>query len=340
MSYLTLKQEFNLPNLFKIFSFKNESKMQSTTNEQQQQQQQQQKQLNDTTTPKKVFKIADDFFHHFTTTFPWQSIYLAENVDRSIEDFLSLIIRNFVSNWYSSISVDDSFILELKILFRHIIAVLIERIQRLDLNYIICYKLNTILFNHVSEFEEAVMSIPKNRQLLFDDNNKLKKLTPEQRLKIQCTLFESMINTTSTIETDINNKIITKTNNHFALHSRRHELAYLRKVCIELLPLLLPKNVIDFDVANELLQEIFLSNVLLQGLDSIAEPGSINIILTNLLINNDGDVDEANKFINNDDNDEKRFKNVQLLNHWCQMNGSIFRSVIIFSFIFFSILFF
>ncbi len=36
----------------------------------------------------------------FKRTYPWQSVYLAENLDSSIEEFLSVIIQNYVLSWY------------------------------------------------------------------------------------------------------------------------------------------------------------------------------------------------------------------------------------------------
>jgi hypothetical protein len=43
---------------------------------------------------------------------------------------MSLIIQNFVLSWYSSISVDDGFVFELKSLVRHILANLIIRLKK------------------------------------------------------------------------------------------------------------------------------------------------------------------------------------------------------------------
>ena len=47
--------------------------------------------------------------------------------------FLSLVVQNYVLNWYSQISTDDGFILEMKLMFRHILAKIIVRLKEVGL---------------------------------------------------------------------------------------------------------------------------------------------------------------------------------------------------------------
>ncbi len=71
----------------------------------------------------------------------------------------------------------------------------------------------------------------------------------------------------------------------------------------------------------ELIEEIFVNHILLKSLDIIAEPDSINKLIIKIIenyyeIENKPTIDEYS-----------RTNQVQLLKHWCQMNGHIFRSV-------------
>lgn len=70
----------------------------------------------------------------------------------------------------------------------------------------------------------------------------------------------------------------------------------------------------------ELIEEIFVSNILLKGLDVIAEPDSLNKLVIHIVKSH------------NDKNKPRRdelnpVKKVQVLKHWCRMNGYIFKSV-------------
>ena len=72
-----------------------------------------------------------------------------------------------------------------------------------------------------------------------------------------------------------------------------------------------------FRLSAELVEEIVVSNLLIKGLDILAEPDTINKLIIQIIKNH---------------NEEKISKNiehssVQVLKHWCQMNGCIFKSV-------------
>lgn len=146
---------------------------------------------------------------------------------------LSLIIKNFILNWYSKISTDDSFVNELKKLFRHITACLIIRIQKVNIEEFIINKLLNILLNHLNDFHE------NKKNYLSKDLNSVKRLP----------------------------------NIHIALKNRQNEIDYLRKFVSTLLPKILPDEY-KLKVSIDLLSEILVSNVLLKGLDILAEPVS------------------------------------------------------------------
>jgi hypothetical protein len=41
-----------------------------------------------------------DFEQYFKKNYPWQGLYVDKSVDKSFEDFLSMVIQSFVLNWY------------------------------------------------------------------------------------------------------------------------------------------------------------------------------------------------------------------------------------------------
>ena len=70
--------------------------------------------------------------------------------------------------------------------------------------------------------------------------------------------------------------------------------------------------------SSELIEEILVSNLLLKGLDIIAEPDSINKLIKHIVENRNDKIDS---------NSMNETQGVQLLKHWTKMNGCIFKSV-------------
>ena len=184
------------------------------------------------------------------------------------------------------------------------------------------FKLNTILFNHINEFYSCLESHPD----IFYDEFGWKNASPKEKLAKQHEIV----------------KLILKENensSHYALNSRHHELAYLRHTSKQILQFLLPDDVLkcrQVDKKSRILIWIFVylllnfllnsyrttselvSNLLLKGLDIIAEPDSINKLIKHIVENRN----DKNNF-----NDSAKIQRVQLLKHWSKMNGCIFKSV-------------
>ncbi len=95
--------------------------------------------------------------------------------------------------------------------------------QKIDLNHFVTYKLNTVLFNHIKDFAN-----------LYNSSSDLKSFsTIEERLTNQHKIFRLLMS-----NSDSNEEIC-----HFALKSRKHELAYLRQACKQILPFVLPEYI-------------------------------------------------------------------------------------------------
>lgn len=126
----------------------------------------------------------------------------------------------------SKISNDDGLVFEIKVLFRHILANLIVRVKQIDLKHFATFKLNSLLYNHISDFYSC--SMQANTKLI--DLKQVKSL--DERVLKQHELFKQILN---------KNEL----NSHYALISRQHELTYLRHISKQLLIFLLPDYVLN-----------------------------------------------------------------------------------------------
>lgn len=97
------------------------------------------------------------------------------------------------------------------------------RIEQVDINHLVTFRLNTILYNHISDFSE-LNSIKSFKNLKKPDNL-------NDRIKIQ---FELLKLITQTVD---------KSQLHFALTSRKNELKYLRQISKQILANLLPQHI-------------------------------------------------------------------------------------------------
>lgn len=89
--------------------------------------------------------------------------------------------------------------------------------------------MNTILFNHINDFNEFCKN---NSSLINNDVNRTNLLTNKQRLEKQFEIFKVLMQQNC------------DTLNHFALSSRRNEIAYLRQMCKQAMPFLLPDTIL------------------------------------------------------------------------------------------------
>ncbi len=207
--------------------------------------------------------------------------------------------------WYSQISSDDGLVYEIKVIFRHILANLIIRLKQVDINYFATYKLNTILANHINDFYFC------HEDYLHSQQKDLQDLNEKQRITIQHELLKNIIT---------RNESQTGEGGHFALASRHHELVYLRQMSKKILPFILPNHIVKCRISMELIEEIFVNKLLLKGLDILAEPYTINKILIKIFEANEHSLKPQQT--NLDDQAQ-----VQILKHWCLMNGCIFKTI-------------
>uniref|UniRef100_A0A8C7DBR3 Sorting nexin 14 n=1 Tax=Oncorhynchus kisutch TaxID=8019 RepID=A0A8C7DBR3_ONCKI len=135
---------------------------------------------------------------------PWLDLKVYSKVDASMSEVLELVLENFVYPWYRNITDDEACVDELRMTFRFFASVLVRRAQKVDVPSVISGKMMKAAMKHVEIIAKAKQKV-KNTEGLQ-----------------QAALVE--------YGPDL----------HFALHSRKDELRYLRKVTKMLFAYLMP----------------------------------------------------------------------------------------------------
>ncbi|OQR70767.1 sorting nexin-14-like [Tropilaelaps mercedesae] len=174
---------------------------------------------------------------------PWRGLIVSQEVDTAIEDILNKVLQEYVYPWYSLLSSDEIFVQELRIILRHVIAALIKRVERINLAQLITGKVIHIIAQHLDVYVRA--------RRLYPDDKDIEKLV------LSC-LGPSM---------------------HVVLKNRATEHQYLRKVTEKMLTQLIPGKYYHSQCAFALIREILCGPVFLNGMDVIADPDIINLLL-------------------------------------------------------------
>uniref|UniRef100_A0A4W5Q5X5 Sorting nexin 14 n=1 Tax=Hucho hucho TaxID=62062 RepID=A0A4W5Q5X5_9TELE len=171
---------------------------------------------------------------------PWLDLNVYSKVDASMSEVLELVLENFVYPWYRNITDDEACVDELRITFRFFASVLVRRAQKVDVPSVISGKMMKAAMKHVDIIAKAKQKV-KNTEGL--QQAALDEYGPDL---------------------------------HFALHSRKDELHYLRKVTKMLFAYLMPPKATDCRSLAVLMQEILVGSVFLPTMDFMADPDTVN----------------------------------------------------------------
>jgi hypothetical protein len=72
------------------------------------------------------------------------------------------------------------------------------------------------------------------------------------------------------------NVVFDKHDLHIAMFNRQSELTYLKRLVHDLMPLLLPKSIYECKGARHFLRELFVCQIILDGIDIICRPDTLN----------------------------------------------------------------
>ncbi|XP_063040183.1 sorting nexin-14-like isoform X2 [Engraulis encrasicolus] len=174
---------------------------------------------------------------------PWLDLKVHSKVDASLSEILELVLENFVYPWYRDITDDEAFVDELRVTLRFFAAVLVRRIQKVNVPSLITQKLLKAAMKHIEIIAKARQKV-KNTEYL--QQAALEEYGPDL---------------------------------HVALRSRRDELLYLRKLTEMLFPYILPPKATDCRSLTFLMREVLSGSVFLPSMDYLADPDTVNHLL-------------------------------------------------------------
>ncbi|KAM9707588.1 sorting nexin-14 isoform 4-T4 [Menidia menidia] len=174
---------------------------------------------------------------------PWLDLKVPSKVDVSLSEILELVLENFVYPWYRGITDDEAFVDELRVTLRFFAAVLVRRIQKVDVASLITRKLLKVSMKHIEIISKARQKV-KNAEYL--QQAALEEYGPDL---------------------------------HVALRSRRDELLYLRKLTEVLFPYILPPKATDCRSLTLLIREVLAGSVFLPSMDYLADPDTVNHLI-------------------------------------------------------------
>ncbi|XP_077413198.1 sorting nexin-14 isoform X7 [Vanacampus margaritifer] len=174
---------------------------------------------------------------------PWLDLKVSSKVDASLSEILELVLENFVYPWYRDVTDDEAFVDELRATLRFFAAVLVRRIQKVDVASLITRKLLKASMKHIEIIAKA-----------------------RQRVKSAEFLQQAAL---EEYGADL----------HVALRSRRDELLYLRKLTEMLFPYILPPKATDCRSLTLLIREVLAGSVFLPSMDFLADPDTVNHLL-------------------------------------------------------------
>ncbi|XP_062561253.1 sorting nexin-14-like [Armigeres subalbatus] len=174
---------------------------------------------------------------------PWKGFLIDSALDDAVDKFFSHILEGFICNWYSQVSPDEEFILNIKSNLRDALCRLLIRAKELDAPTVITTRLLPTFFIHY----EIIA-----KMLLIDN-------VPMNRLSKTFVIDEYPI--------------------HPAVLNRQAELSYLRGVAKVMIPRLFTQENINCKIFSNLVKELLTFWVLLPLLDVISDPNLINLLI-------------------------------------------------------------
>jgi len=106
---------------------------------------------------------------------------------------------------------------------------------------------------------------------------------------------------------------------HIAMYSRRTELKYLKQLVIDLMPIITPKFIYECKGSRHFLRELFVCQILIDGIDSICQPNTLNnlfhLYFTTAI--------QPSQLFNSQN---QSLTSVEILSHFCAMNGELHKN--------------
>jgi hypothetical protein len=162
-------------------------------------------------------------------------------VNAELSKVVALLLRDFVSSWYSNLSHDKEFYIELIQTIAYLTQEIERRLERVDWVGLLTFDFPTVLKCHIKDYRTC------------------------------CSKAGTAYAGGSTIE-----ELFYGCQPHVALQGGDSEMEYMRKVSEILLDTLIPEQELQSDSIRLLIREILCNNVLLMLVDLLSEPVYLN----------------------------------------------------------------
>ncbi|CAM4770075.1 unnamed protein product [Rotaria magnacalcarata] len=170
---------------------------------------------------------------------PWVYLMISQRLDDALDKFCGLCLRDHIYPWLSTITHDDSLVLEAKLIFRFLLGTVIRRLHNVDLNAFITERLLPLIFQTCDRY------IHIRETHSFNDS------------------------------TEFVRKMY-KVDLHIVMHNRQSELNYLKRLVISLMPIIAPKLIYNCKAARHFLCELLACQILIDGIDAVCQPNTLN----------------------------------------------------------------
>ncbi|XP_059174499.1 sorting nexin-14-like isoform X2 [Physella acuta] len=193
---------------------------------------------------------------------PWTNLDIHHSVDIALDEFFSIVLKEYVYTWYSDLSEDEEFVDELRTNFRFLASVMFRRMKKVNVPELVTKKILRATLQHID------LSITAFEKAGYKGDLQ----------QISLDYMGSSV--------------------HCAMWSRKAELEYLRRLVESLFPYILRPQALnsnacftetdDYDKDTfipvlkstcALVRELLAGSVLLPTMDAIANPDLINNLL-------------------------------------------------------------
>ncbi|GAB1606612.1 sorting nexin-14-like isoform X2 [Argonauta hians] len=180
---------------------------------------------------------------------PWSGITIPHSVDKAIGELLDLVFKEFIYSWFKDLSEDEEFVQELRNSIRFLAAVLLRRAKRIDIPELITSKLSKAGLAHLDSYLQTKKRVPIGTDLQLATLN---YLGPSL---------------------------------HVAMQSRKMELEYLRRLTESLFPFIIQPYALNSPSTCTLIREVISGSLLQVGIDTLADPDTVNNLILIFLDN-------------------------------------------------------
>ena len=105
---------------------------------------------------------------------------------------------------------------------------------------------------------------------------------------------------------------------HIAVYNRQSELKYLKRLVLNLLPIITPEFVDECEGSRHFLCELFVCQMLINGIDSICQPNVLNRLFYLYFTN----INQHRQMPKTQTSNVE----VEMLSHFCAMNGALHKN--------------